>query len=124
MGLRSAAFVLAFLLACGRTDLLSGTQDSSSIGGLAGAGGPDSATDAAAPDTPVPGDECTGEAKPNGCPCANSAQCENKFCATTYAPRSGSSECADAKVGTCRAFPQHECACMVANYGNEGHCYD
>jgi hypothetical protein len=125
MGLRSSFLLVAFVLsACGRTELLTGTRDSSSIDGLGGAGGPASPTDAVLSDTSVPGDECTGESKPYGCPCTNSAECDDGFCATGFAPRSGSSECEDGKVGRCRGLPQRECACMVTNRGNEGRCYE
>jgi len=82
-----------------RSELLAGTQDSSSLGGSGGMGGPTSPTDAASPDTSVPGDECTGELKPYGCPCTDGAECEDGFCATDYAPRAGSSECEGDKIG-------------------------
>ena len=123
--LRSSPFLIAFMLtACGRTELLPGTQDSSSIGGLGGTGGSASPTDAASLDTSAPRNECTGELRPYGCPCTNGAECVDGFCATDYAPRSGSSECVEDKVGRCRGFPQRECVCRVTNYGNEGRCYD
>ncbi|GEM_PF-3519486 len=122
--LRSSLLIAFMLTACGRSELLPETQDSSSIAGRAGMGGPASPTDAASLDTSVPTDECTGESKPNGCPCTNGAECEDGFCATDYAPRSGSSECEQAEVGRCRDFPQHDCVCMVTSYGNRGHCYE
>jgi hypothetical protein len=114
MGQRSSLLFIAFVLvACGRSELLPGTP---------------SLTDAATIDTSASEDgsdlQCIGEPKADGCPCTNGTECQGGFCATEYAPRLGSAECDQAEVGKCREFPQHDCACMVTEYGNEGHCYE